>query len=159
MNTTILSRFARPALFALSVAALGTMTGCGVHIATPPGFAELEKGDGYGYRASNAEGVVLAVRREKNDPSGDLTFWSGAVDAQLRRAGYTAVSGHDVSASGVKGKQIRYVIQREGREHAYWVSVFVTKKKVFTVEAGGDKDLFAHQESAIQSAIASLDLG
>ncbi len=153
-------RFVRPALLAMSLAAAGALTGCSaVHITTPPGFAELDKADGYRYRASNAEGVVLAVRREKNDPSGDLAFWSGAVDAELRRAGYTALEAHEVAAGGIKGKQIRYAIRREGREHAYWVSVFVTKKSVVTVEAGGDKELFVHQEAAILNAISSLDIG
>ncbi len=157
-KSTIVRSLARRVAIALAVAALGG--GCtSVHITTPPGFAELDSAAGYRYRASNAEGVVLAVRREKNDPQGDLSFWSGAIDAQLRRAGYSAVEAHDVEASGLKGKQIRYLIVREGRDHAYWINVFVTKKSVVTVEAGGDKDLFAHEEDAIKKAIATLDVG
>ncbi len=148
----------RRAAVLVAVAALAGLGGCTPVIATPPGFAELDSGDGYRYRASNADGVVLAVRREKNDPKGDLAFWSGAIDAQLRRAGYTAVEAHDVEAAGVKGKQIRYLITRSGREHAYWVNVFVTPKKVITLEAGGDKELFAHEEEAIKKAIGSLDV-
>ncbi len=143
--------------FAASIAASGAL-GCTPVLVTPPGFAELDEGDDYRYRASNAEGVVLAVRREKNAPKSDLAFWSGAVDAGLRRAGYTALEAHDVEASGHKGKQIRYRILRDGREHAYWVNVFVTKKMVVTLEAGGDAELFAREEDAIKRAIASLDV-
>lgn len=148
-------------VLAFAALALSTAAGCApaLHIATPPGFAEIAEHDGYRYRASNAEGVVLAVRREKNDPAADLSFWSGAVDARLRRAGYNALEARAVEAHGLKGRQIRYAIVREGREHAYWVSVFVTRDAVVTVEAGGDKELFAHQEPAIEQAIASLDLG
>ena len=68
-------------------------------IETPSGFAQIDDGrkderyTGYTYRATNAEGVVLGVRHERNDPSGDLQFWSGAVDAHLRRAGYRAGPG------------------------------------------------------------------
>ncbi len=63
-------------------------TGC-THqseIQTPDGFAVLED-ERYDYRASSAEGVVLAVRDNKNDPQGDLDFWSGALHAHLERRG------------------------------------------------------------------------
>ena len=69
--------------------------------------AEIE-GDDYDYRAANAEGVVLAVRRNDNDPQGDLTFWSGALDAHLQRKGYTPEKTTEVhSADGITGKQVR----------------------------------------------------
>jgi hypothetical protein len=144
----------------LCVASLAGAAGCArVGVSTPGGFAELDAGDTFRYRASNSDGVVIAVRREKNDPKGDLAFWSGAVDAQLRRAGYQATEGHDVEARGLKGKQIRYTITRAGREHAYWINVFVTERSVVTVEAGGDKELFAREEDAIKRTIASLEIG
>ena len=110
-----------------------------LHIDTPGGFAELEDQERYDYRATTSRGVVLAVRREANDPSGDLTFWSGALDAHLRRQGYKATTASDVKSSdGVKGRQIRYTIKRKGRPHSFWMTVFVTADEVITVESGGD---------------------
>ncbi len=144
----------------LAVVLLGwsLMAGCGgaIHIVPPPGFAVLEGGADHGYRAVSSDGVVLAVRREKNEPRGDLGFWSGAIDAKLRRDGYRAFEAHDVTAKGVKGKQIRYAIELEGREHTYSVSVFVTETSVLTVEAGGDHELFARESQAIARAVESL---
>jgi hypothetical protein len=56
----------------------------------------------------SAEGVVIAVRRERNQPKANLAFWSAAVDYELRRKGYSAIASKDVkSAQGVPGKQIR----------------------------------------------------
>jgi hypothetical protein len=126
-------------------------------IDTPDGFAPLEDQKAYDYRATDAEGVVLGVREKANEPRGDLGFWSTALDAQMRRRGYTAESAKAVeSADGVTGKQIRYSVEKNGRKHAYWITVFVTEDRVVTVEAGGDQAFFAEKEKPIQRAIASV---
>ena len=145
----------------LGFALLGCVgiTGCHpIRIAPPPGFAVLEPGEDYSYRAVSPQGVVLTVRREKNEPEGDLGFWSGAIDAKLRRDGYRAYEAHDVVSKGVKGKQVRYAIERDQREHTYWVTVFVTSSAVITVEAGGDHELFAREGEAVGRSIATLDV-
>ena len=145
---------------AVALAGLSLLSGCGtsMHIAPPPGFAVLDGGEDHAYRAVSPDGVVLAVRREKNEPHGDLGFWSGAIDAKLRRDGYRAFEGHEVVAKGVRGKQIRYAIERAGREHTYWVTVFVTEKHVLTAEAGGDHELFARESQALARALETLDV-
>ena len=145
---------------ALSATLAGTGCSNGFTIATPNGFAELEDQDNYGYRATNAEGVVLAVRREANKPYGDLGFWSGAVDAYLQRKGYQAVETVDVkSADGVAGKQVRYRTSHGDREQIFWVAVFVTGEAVVTVEAGGERDFFVPVEKSLGAAISSLTIG
>lgn len=149
----LLVAFACPLLVGLAAAGCGP----GFTVTTPAGFAELEDQDEYGYRATTAEGVVVAVRREDNVPYGDLSFWSSAVDAHLRRDGYTAKKGLDVqTADGVQGRQIRYGRHRNGREHAFWASVFVTEDDVVVVEVGGDQTYFQKLEGAVNSAIQSL---
>ncbi|MEM1028701.1 MAG: hypothetical protein AAGN82_00020 [Myxococcota bacterium] len=132
----------------------------GLHIDAPDGFAELEEQVRYTYRATNAKGVVLGVRREDNEPQADLAFWSGALDAHLRRRGYEAISARDVATKdGVEGRQIRYERKHQGRQHHYWVTVFVTPDQVVTVEAGGDEAFFEDEKKAIQNTIESLELG
>lgn len=149
-------------LIACVIAAASLLGGC-THdfaIATPDGFAPFEGGETFDYRATDAEGVVLGVREEVNDPRGDLSFWSGALDAHLRRSGYRAVASKEMqSADGVAGRQIRYTIDRQGRRHAYWVTVFVTDDRVVTVEAGGDETFFEARGKSIQQAIASVQAG
>ena len=143
-------------LLCMTIAA--SLMGCarGFEIATPDGFAELDD-ERYDYRATNAEGVVLGVRKKANEPQGDLTFWSGAVDAHLRRQGYAAVKHVDLeSASGIRGKQLRYERHLGGRAHAYWITVFVTDASVITVEAGGDEAFFEGKKTAVEKAIRSL---
>jgi hypothetical protein len=151
-----LAELALGAMLGLAVAGCGR----GFVLTTPSGFAELEAGRDYAYRATNAEGVVIAVRRENNRPYGDLGFWSGAVDAHLRRDGYTADKAVEVqSADGVPGRQIRYHATRERREFVFWASVFVTEANVVVVEAGGDRLHFDKLEGAVGSSLASLEVG
>jgi hypothetical protein len=138
------------------------LVGCsrGFVIVTPTGFAELEAQHEYAYRATNAEGVVIAVRREDNRPYGDLAFWTGAVDAHLRRGGYVADKAVDVqAANGVSGRQIRYHTTREGREFVFWVNVFVTESAVVVVEAGGDRAHFDKLQAAVSDSLSSLEIG
>jgi hypothetical protein len=145
---------------AVMLSALFSLAGCtrGVDIQTPESFAELDEGD-YAYRATSAEGVVIAVRREDNDPKGNLAFWSAAVDYELRRKGYTAKSSKDVkSADGIAGKQIRYNATREGRPSVLWTTVYVSGGDVIVVEAGGDAAHFEGVESEVEKAINEVEV-
>lgn len=149
----------RRSIWILTLAAV-VLGGCSsVRMMTPSGFAAQED-DAYDWRASDGEGVVLAVRSEKNDPRGDLAFWSSAVDVRLRKAGYTAQDRRDVkSIDGRAGKQLRYEVASEGRTLAFWVTVFVTDHRVVLVEAGGDTELFTPKTKVVEAAIASLRVG
>ncbi len=140
--------------------AIVAVSGCnrGFDIQTPDGFAELEEGD-YAYRATSAEGVVIAVRREDNEPKGNLAFWSAAVDYELRRKGYTAKASKEVkSANGVPGKQIRYTTTREGRPSVLWTTVYVSGSHVVVVEAGGDAAHFDGVETEVEKAIGEVEV-
>lgn len=148
-----------PAFFLSLILCALAACGGSVNMQAPAGFAELEDQERYVYRATNAQGVVIGVRSEANKPRGDLSFWSGAVDAHLRRSGYTAVTGSEVKTkSGLTGKQVRYKIARNNREHSFWVTVFVTDDAVITVEVGGDRAFFEDLEKPLATAIESLDL-
>jgi hypothetical protein len=144
-------------ILTLAVLVLG---GCSsARLQTPSGFA-AHADDGYDYHANDGEGVVLAVRTEKNDPRGDLEFWSSTLDVRLRKHGYAALARHDVtSADGRTGKQLRYELASEGRTVAFWVTVFVSGRKVVIVEAGGDTELFEPKANVVEAAIASLRVG
>ncbi|MCA9622337.1 MAG: serine/threonine protein kinase [Myxococcales bacterium] len=150
MNRTILA-----CLLALGLTTTACTHDFGVQV--PKGFAAVHDGDRYDFRATDAEGVVIGVREKDNDPQGDLAFWSGAIDAKLRAAGYQAVAQKPTeSRDGISGRQLRYRIDRGGRDHAFWVTVFVTQGHVVTVEAGGDLAFFAEKEKAIEASIASV---
>ena len=145
--------------FALAVSTLGSGCARGFEIQTPDGFAELDGTDDYRYRSTSAEGVVLAIRREKNEPHGSLAFWSSALMNELAARGYNLEKNLDVkSKDGTAGKQLRYLSSRDGRPNVLWVTVFVTDSRVVVVESGGDVAHFEHVEPKVSAAIEALDL-
>lgn len=129
----------------------------------PEGFAELEPGEAYTYRATSASGVVIGVRSEDNDLNGNLDFWSAAVDYRLQKSGYAAVQGKPekvTTEAGAVGRRLRYEMVRNGRPHEYWVTVFVTDGRVVIVEAAGDKAYFdGDTKKQIDSALRTVSLG
>jgi hypothetical protein len=147
-------------LFAL----LATLTaiGCGpsFQMTTPPGFVELDEDySAYDYRATTADGLVIAVREIEHDPKGDLAFWLRAVENRMRdRGGYALIETKDVrSADGAAGKQMRYGHDDESNKpHLYYVTLFVTDDYIHVVEIGGDKELMTSQAAQVDAAVAGF---
>ena len=144
--------------------ALLALAACGPRatVQTPAGFAVLPDQKEYLYRASTADGVVLGVRAEKNEPRGNLDFWAEALDRQLRRGGY-ASDGAVVevrTAAGLAGREAKYLRVENGRKYRFWFAVFVTDTRVWVVEAGGDEERFKQRmQDGIQKALQSLGSG
>jgi len=143
-------------LFLLSVAC-----GPSARVTAPDGFAELDEVDTYSYRATSAAGVVIGVRTEDNNPRGNLQFWTNALDLKLKKSGYTALSDAPVKVSskaGLEGRRLRYQTQKDGRNHEYWVTVFVTEANVIVVEAAGDEAYFdAATKKQIEAATQTVE--
>ncbi len=119
-------------------------------------FAEID-GGAYAYRASSADGVVVAARAEDNDPVASVEYWSRAADRRLRRDGYTPEGISTVaSEGGLEGRLGRYSREEGGRIYRYWLTVFVTPKRVYLVEAGGDARHFDPAEAEVERAVRSL---
>lgn len=155
-------RLYRLAPLALALAPLLAACGPAVRVDTPDGFATLADQTEYVYRATNADGVVIAVRKEVNKPTGNLAFWADIVDRKLRLRGYaTDGAPSDVrTRSGHAGREMHYTADSNGRPYRFWTAVFVTESDIFIVEVAGDKDRFkAKLEGAIEKAIASIRIG
>ncbi len=141
--------------------ALLALAGCGRPStpATPPGFVDL--GDSYPdgeYRATTADGAVIGIRAYDNEPQGELAFWTRALENRMRDSGgYALLEKRAVSnRGGLTGTQLRFG-HDEGRvPHLYWVTVFVTDKKLFILEAGGVKGEVERQEAQIEWAIKNF---
>ncbi len=137
------------------------VVGCGrgVRIDTPPGFVELEEEESrYQYRATTADGLVLAVREIAHEPKGSLEFWTKATENKLRdRGGYALLEKKPTKTSrGLEGMTLRFGHDEGQTPHLYQVSLFVTEKKIVLFEAGGRKELFETSEKELASALASL---
>jgi hypothetical protein len=153
----------RHLMLAATFALAPLASGCGpsVQASVPSGFAIIENGDDYAFRAANADGVVLGVRSEENKPHGDLGFWSQALTKRLEKRGYSAegAARQVESREGTKGVLRTFTTSAAGRPHVYWLGVYVTDDDVFVVEATGDADsVDAAMRARIESSIASVEL-
>jgi hypothetical protein len=143
-----------------TIVSLAALAACGpsFHHPTPKEFVELEDQRRYDYRAVSADGMVLAVRELEHEPEGDLAFWSKAIENQMRkRAGYALLSVKDVKTdSGLAGKQMRFGHDRSQKPHLYYLTVFVTDKHIYLLEAGGSKEQMTQRDQALATAIAGF---
>jgi hypothetical protein len=133
-------------------------SGCSSATVVPPSdFAYVEGGD-YEVRASSAEGVVIAVRENDNDMKGNLAFWSSVISSKLERAGYARDAAEKVTtAAGLEGQELRFQTTKNGRPHRYWINLFVTKNRVYLIEAGGDAAFFDEKtEKRVRDSVASF---
>ncbi len=152
-------------LLALSVAL--SASGChDFEIETPHGFVELEN-PSYDYQATDAAGVVLAIREFETHDAG-RQFWEQAVAGQMQRLGsYELQAEKDVQTrDGTKGKLLSFARRQDGKDHAYAVAVFVKqdpfllfdRERLFVVESGGEEVAYRAQQAALERSLASLDL-
>ncbi len=143
----------------VTLASLGT--GCASFaIRTPGGFGQLreQRAHHYDYRAVSAYGVALGVRVVPNAERGNLDFWSEVVDRHLQHGGvYHPAGSADVRTSnGMAGRRMAYTYGDPQSGQTYWVTVFVTDRKVFLVEAGGGIDAFARARDNVERSILSF---
>lgn len=157
-----MKRFALFARLAL-VSALMLPACATFRVHNPDGFAELDESEDYDFRTANAEGVVVGIRAMRNRPYANLAFWSRVIDERMQSRGYNPEDNREVvTASGIHGRQYRYLRMYGGREHRYWVTVFVVdhgpfrRNRVFVLEAGGDREVFDRAIPAIDGTIRSF---
>lgn len=148
--------FFSAASFALALVACGRP----FDVKTAPGFLEVKTPSSYDYRAATPDGVVVGIRviPVEGEGSDDLAFWTHAFTIQLRDVnGYALLESHDVqSLDGAKGKQLRFGHDDNGVQKIFWVTFFAEPKRLFIVEAGGEKVHFGEALSSVQWMIQSV---
>ncbi|MFT3925695.1 MAG: hypothetical protein QM778_24350 [Myxococcales bacterium] len=134
-------------------------TAChGASFETPNRFAKLAESERYEQRATNPQGVVVAVRKIDLAEPASLNFWSEAVTQRLQGGqGYALLGEKDVKAqTGHGGKLLYFGRDQNGHTFDYWVAVFPDHKRLYLLEAGGRRDRFDQAKAEIERAIASL---
>lgn len=151
----------RPACLSCPAALLALLLpACHASHATsaPKGFVELDESSGYDFRATSADGLVIAAREIDNDPESGLTFWSRAVENAMRqRGGYALLETRDSAiAGGVPARQLRFGHDEGSRPHLYYVTLAVTDGAIYLLEAGGEKSLVERERARIDAWIAGF---
>jgi hypothetical protein len=129
--------------------------------ATPAGFVTLaDQEPYYDYRATTADGVVLGVRAIDNEPYGDEGFWTQAISNRMRTlGGYALLETRPVTCqTGAAGKQLRFGHDEGSTPHLYHLTVFVTAKRIFLLEAGGPKEMVERDAAKLDAFVAQFRL-
>lgn len=145
----------------LAAGLLLSLSGCARHFvpATPPGFVDMGTDYPEGeYRATTADGVVIGIRNVDNEPKGEIGFWSRALENRMREVGgYALIEKKQVTnRAGMTGTEMRFGHDEGRTPHLYWVTIFVTDKRIFILEAGGTKAEMERQEGQLNWAIQNF---
>lgn len=139
----------------------GLLGGCKHHtLRAPSDFVVLDEKGPHATRAVSAQGVVIAVREIDNHPRANSAFWLSAIRTQLTDGrGYALLDTRDVRArSGQPGKQLRLGRDQNGEQYLYWLTLFVTKHRLYIVEAGARRDRFQVAQKTVDASLASFEL-
>ncbi len=137
------------------------LSACGGHafeLRAPTDFVEFKESPPFAWRATSANGAVLAVREEENPRGGTVSYWVDTLTRMLRDDnGYALTETVDVTAAtGQTGKQLRFSRDARSKTYVFWVTVFTKEDKVIVIEAGGEREIFTPQQAAIEEAIRSI---
>lgn len=148
-------------LTAIGCVAASMCVGCQPLLRTPSRFLQLdEQHDDYQYRATTADGVVIAARvlDVPHQQGAGLDFWVLAIKNRLRTTGAYALQSEQAikTEDGLDGRQLRFARDEKQRPYAYWITLFATGDTLALVEAGGPETQFATYQNEIEGAIRSL---
>ncbi|HUS67777.1 MAG TPA: hypothetical protein VMZ28_24750 [Kofleriaceae bacterium] len=147
---------------ALIIIALAGLCGCGASFeqSTPGGFVELEDQERYDYRATTADGLVIAVRELDHEPKGEVSFWVDAISNHMRqRGGYALIAKRNVrTAAGHEGVQLRFGHDQGSRPFLYYVTVFVTDDHIYLLEAGGSAEQMKQRSRDVDWAVEHFQI-
>jgi hypothetical protein len=147
---------------ALFITAIAGLCACGASFKqpTPSGFVELEDQERYDYRATTADGLIIAVRELDHEPKGEVSFWVDAISNHMRqRGGYALIAKRNVrTGAGVEGVQLRFGHDQGSRPFLYYVTVFVTDDHIYLLEAGGSAEQMKKRARDVDWAVEHFEL-
>jgi hypothetical protein len=126
-------------------------------VKTPDGFVKYRDSSDY-YLAVSPENSLIVVRSRENDPRGSLEYWKETLKRDFTKVRKYKLLGEArvENAQGKKGAQMRFMGSHRGRTFAYYLTVFVTKDKIYTVEALATKDDLERRQDAFEKVVSSL---
>lgn len=149
--------------------ALSTLAGCqSFALTAPANFVELEEPgwSQYALRATNADGVVVAVREVDDARRGSLGFWSQAIRNRLRDShAYALLDERTVhAASGEEGVRLRFGRDEGQQPYDYELALYVQERswprvsRVFVVEMGGPREAYGKVSAALDDALSGFTI-
>ncbi len=128
----------------------------GATVPVPEGFAAW--GKARRFQAVSPDDVVFRVRRARNEPQADLSYWREALRNRMTGAGYTTIGESEIFASGTPGVLLELGAADGPHDQAYLLAVFVDGRNLVIAEATGESVRFRSRRAAIVSAIEGMEV-
>ena len=128
----------------------------GASVPVPEGFAAWSQRRRF--QAVSPDDVVFRVRRARNQPQAELSYWREALRNRMTGAGYTVLGESDISASGTPGVLLELGAANGEQDQAYVLAVFVDGRNLVIAEATGEAGRFRARRAAIVSAIEGMEI-
>jgi len=142
------------------VAAVLLAAGCAPSMRLPAGFVSTDDAPGgeYHVRGISADGVVVALRSEKNRDEADLDFWTKAVTNELvQRRGYRLQeSAPHPKGADVPARLLTFSADKQGVTYLYLVNLIVRPDTILIAEAGGKAEAVKAVLPKVKKAFATV---
>lgn len=119
----------------------------------PQGFAAYQSAKKQA--AISPEGIVYAIRHEKNEPMADLSFWKKAMKKRLLETGYIFVAESDLQGQKQQGYLLELAAPVGKEDFAWIIALYVQGKQLHIIQASGEeKKLKQHRKAILDAAQA-----
>ena len=124
----------------------------------PTGFVRVQDYV-YEVKGVSAKGHAIGLRVHDNtDPPGDLDFWTQAVEHQKVDLEGMKLAARDAirSDAGLDGTLFQFELGEGQGKTAYWIALWVSGRRIMTVEAALPVELSADEAEAIKKSMRSV---
>ncbi len=133
--------------------------GC-INLRTPDGYAQMERTGLYDYKAVSTDASVVAIRvhRNQDKKQGTLAYWTEASRKHLTLSrGYEFKEEGKFTSEEGEGRWLLFARKYKGTDYLYLLGLVVKGRKIFALEAGGEKAVFEADIPVVVKAFATLD--
>ena len=138
--------------------AAAMLAGCSHSMQLPEMFVKVEQPQlgPYEFRAVAPDGVVLALRVQKNAQGGSLAYWVDAIKGEFAGRGYKLVGTEPVTNDkGLAGQLLSFTIDKSGKEFTFLMALYVQGGHVLIAEAGGKTEAMKGRMAELRKALLS----
>ncbi len=143
-------------IFILLFILLLSVSGCSLSFKAeiPSGFAvSKKKGALVIY---SPDGLKMRIKTEKNSPEKDTLFWAEALKTHLENNGYFLLDEKPFYSVNLEGTKFIWLMPSGHDYYKYMTAIAVNGKKIYIIEASGEKELFDSYEQDIEKIMLSI---
>ena len=119
-----------------------------------PGFAVSAKGRNFSIYSP--DGFRMRIKTERNNPRKDTLFWAEALKTQLKNDGYFLFDEILFNSINLEWRKITWLMPVDHGYYKYMTAVAVKDRRIYVIEASGEKELFDSYEEDIEKIIFSI---